>query len=96
MLSAENGLEGLKVFDQEQKAIDLVISDMVMPEMGGLELYMALRERHPKLKMILMSGYPQGEASRELLEKVTWFQKPIGSTDLANRVRDILEGNGNS
>ncbi|HSM56915.1 MAG TPA: PAS domain S-box protein [Candidatus Sulfomarinibacteraceae bacterium] len=90
VLSANDGLQALKVCEQEQ--VDLVLSDLVMPEMGGLKLFEALHERYPGARMIIMSGYPLEDEGRTLLEEgvVDWLQKPFSVTDLAAKVSEAL------
>lgn len=93
-LQAADGEEALAVFEQHADRIDLVISDLVMPEMGGQALYGALRRRRPGLKLILMTGYPLGGSTRELLQdqEVTWLQKPLSTLGLAEAVHKTLTG----
>lgn len=92
VLSAGDGLEALQYFDQE-RAIDLVLSDLVMPEMGGVALHAALRERHPDVKMVVMTGYPLDEGGKDLLEQgiVAWLQKPLDGEKLGKAMRKILD-----
>ncbi len=94
VLMAENGAQALKVFEAQPEEIDIVISDMVMPELGGVDLYHQLKERYPELRMILMTGYPLGRNTRMLLdrEQVVWVQKPLNSETLARLVRQALNG----
>lgn len=84
VLQAASGQEALDTFAVYGETIDLVLSDLVMPGIGGEELYDLLRARYPDLKMLVMTGYPLGENSRALLEKgvVAWLQKPVTSTNL--------------
>lgn len=56
VLTAENGAEALKVYDRDPAQVNLVILDMMMPVMGGIETLAALRQRNPKLKVIISSG----------------------------------------
>jgi signal transduction histidine kinase len=90
VLPARNGREALEIFSRER--VDLVLSDMVMPEMGGVELFRELRERDTNLGMVLMTGYPLGTGTRELLdrERVAWVQKPLDAKTLALVIRDML------
>ena len=62
---ARNGQEALKVFDQHGDAIDLLLTDLRMPYMGGIELAQTLRARRKTLKLICVSGYP-GSGETEL------------------------------
>ena len=92
VLQASNGQEALDTFAVYGETIDVVLSDMVMPEIGGEELYGILREKYPNIRMLLMTGYPLGEEARDLLEKgiVAWLQKPINSTNLAAAMSSIF------
>jgi CheY-like chemotaxis protein len=93
VLQARNGEEALAAFEGQSDAIDLVISDLVMPEMGGRALHGALKQKRPDLKLILMTGYPLGGETHELLQEqaVVWVQKPIGTQKLAEIVRRTLD-----
>jgi PAS domain S-box-containing protein len=95
-LQAADGEEALAVFEQHADRIDLVVSDLVMPEMGGQELSRALRRRRPGLKLILMTGYPLGGVTRELLQdqEFSWLQKPMSTLGLAEAVHKTLTGKG--
>jgi CheY-like chemotaxis protein len=93
LLTAADGREALAVYEEHAKSIDLVVSDLVMPVMGGKELYRTLRENYPDLKMVLMTGYPLGKGTRELLDqqRVTWVQKPLDIAKLSQVVRSQLK-----
>ena len=79
VLTAKDGQEAVHVFQAHQDKIDLVLSDMIMPRLGGLELSRELRTVKPDVKMILMTGYPLQEDGRQTLEKggIAWLQKPF-------------------
>jgi DNA-binding NtrC family response regulator len=70
----------------------LVLSDLVMPEMGGRVLFEVLTEKYKEVKVLLMTGYPLGADTRDLLDrrKVAWLQKPFSSQSVARKVRDLL------
>jgi PAS domain S-box-containing protein len=94
-MTAENGKEALKIFEEHPDEIGLVITDMVMPEMAGLELSKALKERDPKIKIIALSGYAIAE-KRDLNEAgiIELIKKPFPMQVLAQAVKRALEGNG--
>ena len=73
--------------------IDLVLSDIVMPDKGGVELYRALQAINPAVKIVLMTGYPTGQGTRELLDQrqVTWLQKPFTTEALGKTLRQMLQ-----
>lgn len=93
VLAVTDGQEALRTITNSGQHLDLVLSDLVMPNMGGRDLYYAVKQDYPHLKMILMTGYPLGRHTRELLdrERVAWLQKPLTSDLLAMAVRDMLE-----
>ena len=73
---------------------DLIITDLVMPEMGGRELAASLTERFPDLPVLFTSGYTDNEAVRRELvnEHRPFLQKPLGPDILLRTVRDLLDG----
>jgi two-component system cell cycle sensor histidine kinase/response regulator CckA len=72
---------------------DILVADMVMPRMGGLELAERLTALHPRLPVLFMSGYSEQHVAREQrASSVTGFlQKPFTSTSLVGKVRDVLD-----
>ncbi|MBI4767962.1 MAG: response regulator [Deltaproteobacteria bacterium] len=75
---AENGLEGLRIL--EQREIDLVITDYSMPRMGGKEFILPIKKTHPRLPVILVSGFGLNE--NEGLQPIKgvlygYFEKPV-------------------
>jgi len=85
---ARNGQEALKVFDQHGDTIDLLLTDMRMPYMGGGELAQHLRARRRTLKLICISGYP-GTLDPDL--SADFLAKPFSKADLLNKVREVLD-----
>jgi len=92
VLLAADGAQALEVIDHQRGLIGLIISDLVMPRMGGRELYRAVRQRFPLIKLILISGYPLGGDTQELLDTgiATWIQKPFVSDALVEKVAGLL------
>jgi len=93
VLTAQDGREALTVHAQHRGEIDLVISDMVMPGMGGEELFHVLRQRDPLLGVVLITGYPLGEEITRLRAEgiVDWVQKPFMMAELARVVDHVLK-----
>ena len=87
---AHTGEEAINIY--KKSAIDLVLSDLVMPHMGGAELFTALQQIDPDVKMILLTGYPLGDEGKELLEKgiVAWVHKPLDMQTLSLLVQNAL------
>jgi signal transduction histidine kinase/CheY-like chemotaxis protein len=92
VITAGNGQKALAIFQSQQRAIDLVISDIVMPEMGGIELFQRLQELAPHLKMLITTGYPLDEPAKKLLEQgaVEWVQKPYEVGEIARKISNAL------
>lgn len=85
---ARNGQEALKVFDQHGESIDLLLTDMRMPFMGGAELANQLRARRSTLKLLCVSGYANGPDAGLTSD---FLAKPFSRDDLLNKVREVLE-----
>jgi CheY-like chemotaxis protein len=92
ILEASNGREGLALCEAHQGPIDLLLSDVVMPELGGRELATGARKLRPGIKVLFMSGHTQDVVLREGVEKGTAFlQKPFTPMELAHKVREALD-----
>jgi signal transduction histidine kinase/CheY-like chemotaxis protein len=92
VLAARNGQEALELFEEHSQVIPLVITDVVMPGMGGPALYHQLRERWPEVKVLFVTGHPLEAESQALLEKghVHWLQKPFSVQEFAVTLRELL------
>jgi PAS domain S-box-containing protein len=93
VLFAGDGAEALAVL-RRTEGVSLVITDIVMPKMGGKELRMATRQIYPALRFIFTSGYTQNVVHHDfVLEKgVAFLSKPYGIDTLARKVREVLDG----
>jgi CheY-like chemotaxis protein len=93
VLEAGRGEEALKVAQAYQASIDLMLTDMVMPQMSGYELADRLSALRPSMRVIFMSGYTdKAAAQQEVLEPGTPFvQKPFTPDSLARKVREVLD-----
>src|SRR6476620_12212439 len=85
---ARNGQEAMKIFDQHGESIDLLLTDMRMPYMGGAELAHHLRGRRRSLKLLCISGYP-GSLDPDLSSD--FLATPFSRDDLLKKVREVLE-----
>jgi signal transduction histidine kinase/CheY-like chemotaxis protein len=92
VLIAENGIQALEIFEHATQGIKLVISDLVMPEMGGAVLYQKLSERYPQVKVVFITGYPLDKEDKIVLEKsqVRWLQKPFMLQEFLATIRSML------
>ncbi len=85
---AGNGQEAMKLFDQYADDIDLLLTDLRMPFMGGAELAQHLRARRGTLKLICVSGYPSADDSELTFD---FLSKPFSREDLLSKVREVLD-----
>lgn len=91
-LEASNGRAALEFIRKHPQEVDLVLSDVVMPEMDGLDLSRLLRQRFPHIRILLMSGYPlPAEQRRGPLQEVGWIQKPLQIQKLSYAIRKALD-----
>jgi PAS domain S-box-containing protein len=92
VLTASNGREGLEVF-KETAAVDLVLTDMVMPEMGGQAMIQELKQIAPDIKTVVVTGYTMQEDIQALKESgfADVIHKPVGVQALAEAVRRALD-----
>ena len=93
VLKASNGTEAIDLATSSVHRIDLLVSDIVMPQMGGVELANHLRSDHPNLPVLLTSGYAENTSIESVIEKPhsDFCQKPFSATNLANKVRQLLD-----
>ena len=85
---ARNGQEAMKLFDQHGESIDLLLTDLRMPYMGGAELAQQLRAKRRTLKLICVSGYPGGTEADTAAD---FLAKPFSRDDLLAKVREVLD-----
>jgi two-component system cell cycle sensor histidine kinase/response regulator CckA len=89
VLEARDGVEGLALFDAHASSVDLLITDLRMPEMDGQSLVRELRDRAPALRVLCVSGYP-GSAV-ELTHTEHFLAKPFSKYELLRTVRQVLD-----
>ena len=93
VMTARDGKEAVETYQELWETIDLVILDMIMPNMGGGEVFDRLKEINPGVKVLLASGYSiDGEATRILERGCSGFiQKPFDLKQLSQSIRTILD-----
>jgi nitrogen-specific signal transduction histidine kinase len=94
VLTASNGPEALALPDDELRAVDLLLSDVVMPDMSGIELAKRVKVMLPNVRVLLMSGYTPDELAPDsvLGRGVTCLMKPFSPAQLTTKVREVLSG----
>ncbi|HEU5040926.1 MAG TPA: response regulator, partial [Gemmatimonadales bacterium] len=93
VLEARHGADALRIVEEGPGEVDLVLTDVVMPEMGGRELVERLRARRPSLKVLFMSGYTEKSITPDgVMPPHTGFvEKPFTVEQLLRRLREILD-----
>ncbi|MFL5376090.1 MAG: ATP-binding protein, partial [Myxococcales bacterium] len=92
VLEARNGVHALKVYGVAR--VDLVITDLVMPEMGGRELATRLRQHDPDVKVLFTSGYTDDATIRggDTFAGISFLPKPFTPESLGRKAREVLDG----
>lgn len=93
VLLAANGQEAVDIYRSNPGQIDLVLLDMVMPEMNAREAFFILKEMDPDVNVLLSSGFVSEEDTQDVLSAGArgFLRKPYSMHDLAQKVRDILD-----
>ena len=93
VLRAASAEEALRLVGARREKLDLLLTDVVMPGMGGRELAEALQSRSPGLKVLFQSGYPHDAAVGNGTKQTNaaFLQKPFTLDALARKVRDVLD-----
>ena len=93
VLEAENGEDAFRVSEAHDGPIDLLITDVVMPRMGGKETAERLQPLYPQMKVIYMSGYTDNAIAHHgiLAPGLNFLEKPFTPEGLARRVREVLD-----
>ena len=93
VLEAENGVEALEVLAEQNGAVDLVVSDVVMPEMDGPTMLKEMRARNPELRIIFVSGYAEDAFDKSMLSETDQFAflpKPFALSALVAKVKETM------
>ncbi|HYO81419.1 MAG TPA: response regulator [Bryobacteraceae bacterium] len=90
LMVARTGTEALDLAASGQCTVDLLVSDMLLPGVSGYDLAVTLRERFPHMKVILMTGYVEGEIVQRCIAELgaTFLDKPFQPAVLRRLIRD--------
>ena len=93
VVEAADGVQALDVARRHPGHLELLVTDVVMPRMGGEELAQTLLRNLPELRVLFVSGYPIGlrRPSADLAERCAFLDKPFRAADLAAKVRRLLD-----
>lgn len=97
ILEALGGEEALRVADQHEGVIDLLLTDVVMPGLGGRELGERFKELRPDTALLFMSGYTEDEVLLQGIRvaEVNYISKPFTVAGLREKVREVLDARRN-
>lgn len=92
VIEAANGVEAMEALEEKNGAVDLVVSDVVMPEMDGPTLLKEMRQRNPNLKIIFVSGYAEEAFDKSLPEneQFAFLAKPFALSALVAKVKETM------
>jgi CheY-like chemotaxis protein len=92
-LIAQGGQEAIEVYRKNVAKIDLIILDMIMPDMNGQETYDNLKKLNPAVKVLLSSGYSLNEQARKIMASGChgFIQKPFDAVKLSQKIRKICD-----
>jgi CheY-like chemotaxis protein len=93
VLTATNGKDALKIVEDMNDEIKLVITDLVMPVMGGVELSRLITSKHPSIKIVALTGYPLGSETEDMQNAgiIEYIQKPFKGRTLVEVLCRALE-----
>jgi CheY-like chemotaxis protein len=93
VIEARDGESALQIVEHRRERLHLLLTDVVMPKMGGPELVRRLTSRHPDVKVLYMSGYPDDALGEHgVLEPgAVLLQKPFTPQGMADKVRQVLD-----
>jgi len=93
VLLARSGKEALEIYQNHQDIIDIVILEMIMPDMDGGEVFNAMKDIDPDVKVLLSSGYSINGQATDILERGCrgFIQKPFSIEDLSQKIREVLD-----
>ena len=93
VFEAADGADALRMMREEVTAVDVILSDIVMPRLNGVELMQVLAASHPQLPVLLMSGYASGELEgMGIAAPCAILTKPFPAEQLVEAVRRCLRG----
>jgi two-component system cell cycle sensor histidine kinase/response regulator CckA len=92
VIEAKNGLDAIDLWGANSRSVDVVLTDVVMPSMGGADLVRSLRETRPDLRVVFMSGYTQGTLEIAAVDEAAtrFLPKPFTADQLVGTLRELI------
>ena len=93
VVPAIGGIEAVRIYEQSKARIDMVILDMIMPDLSGGEVFDRLKTMNPDVKVLLSSGYSLTEQAEKILERgcLGFIQKPFNIEQLSQKITEVME-----
>ena len=93
VLTARSGKEACEIYEKNKEQIDIVLLDMIMPDISGSDTYDSLKEIDPDIKVLLSSGYSINGQATEIMDRGCngFIQKPFKMKELSQKLREILD-----
>ncbi|MCP5049600.1 MAG: response regulator [bacterium] len=93
VLTAHSGEEGIRIYEENAHSIDLVVLDIVMPDIGGGEAFDKMKAVNPDVKALLASGYSIDDQAYKIIERGCsgFIQKPFGVKELVGKIKEIMD-----
>jgi PAS domain S-box-containing protein len=94
VIPTHSPVEAIRLLDDSTNKIDLLVTDVTMPDMSGPEMLVEMLKRHPKLKYIFMSGHTADLIARQGLDesKMNFIEKPFTKAELSAKIQEVLAG----
>jgi two-component system, cell cycle sensor histidine kinase and response regulator CckA len=91
VLLAADGAAALELAENHPHSIQLLMTDILMPKMGGIELAERLSKQRPELKVLYTSGYSDSGGNLKMLAGTRYMPKPYGMEELARTLRELID-----
>ena len=93
VLTAGSGKEAIEIYEKNKEQIDIVLLDMIMPDMSGSDTYDSLKEINPDINVLLSSGYSINGQATEIIDRGCsgFIQKPFKMKELSQKLREVLD-----
>ena len=94
VMDAPGGVSALRILEEKKFTPEILITDVMMPEMDGTTLAKQVKEKYPQIKIIFISGYAEDRFKEHLGSDVYFLPKPFTLKQLATKVKEVMESNG--
>ena len=92
VIAVESGRKAVEAFQEKKDSIDIVILDLVMPDLGGAEVVDAIKDINPDTKIMLSSGYGRDGNTADIMQNCHAFiQKPFSMKELSAKLQEMME-----